>query len=843
MKKIKITITLFISLFTLINLNAQEQFERLYRSTNWENYGLDIVQTNDNGFLLLSVGKHPDSIHFRHANITKLEPKGDIQWSKNYDFDDEILANGELTLLENDSFAFSTLCFKAIMNKVITKADGTGEVVWSKKVGEVDSSMFLNPSGSGDLLTLPDGGLAFFDLASNQVTGTDLLMTRLDTVGNLLWSTTYQNSLNGTIFNQQTSDAEHTLNNGFVLGGTVSNLASINSLILNLDSLGSVNWGKQYNLEIGNLLASQIRTVESTLDSGYVVGGSYTNTSQLSSGYVMKVDSIGRIVWTYLINDPNFLVIANVFINSVLPQNDGTFNILGVHNNPSTFITKPFVMNLSPDGTINWQNYFYENSSAAFNINLDLDNLIPTQDGGNAAFGLVYEATGINNTPIPYVLKIDQNGESSCQDTSALLAVPINVNVDSLDVTTGILTNIENHDLEAENYNQFDIPILSLDAPSFCEGEPILHTFDATVDGAVSYEWSTGDTTAMITVTQEGMYTVMVRVEKDICFTMCDTTMITIIGPPTAEIVPFFDDYCANGFVVLQAQGGGTVEWSTGETEPFLLVDELGTYSVTITNQCGSSSASITVDQFPSAPEISISSNTNNYCLDGTAILGVNGAEGAQSITWSPVNDAVAIIQVTDLDPVYSVIADWNFCGADTASIQLTPPVVSADISIEVDSFCSAGFINLMANYANAQSIEWSTGETTDGITISEAGTYLLTAISDFCDNDQAEIDITPCISPFDCVEIPNAFTPDGDEINDSFWPVIPAECADIQVVEIQIFSRWGELIFETTDPNQRWDGNYEDEPAASDVYVYSIRLVNGIGERGTRKGDLTLLR
>ena len=148
-----------------------------------------------------------------------------------------------------------------------------------------------------------------------------------------------------------------------------------------------------------------------------------------------------------------------------------------------------------------------------------------------------------------------------------------------------------------------------------------------------------------------------------------------------------------------------------------------------------------------------------------------------------------------------------------------------------------------MANFANAQSIEWSTGETTDGITISEAGTYLLTAISDFCDNDQAEIDITPCISPFDCVEIPNAFTPDGDEINDSFWPVIPAECADIQVVEIQIFSRWGELIFETTDPNQRWDGNYEDEPAASDVYVYSIRLVNGIGERGTRKGDLTLLR
>ena len=469
--------------------------------------------------------------------------------------------------------------------------------------------------------------------------------------------------------------------------------------------------------------------------------------------------------------------------------------------------------------------------------------MISTQDGGSAAFGYVIEDSGADTLAIPYFLKIDQNGESSCQDTSSIEIFPLTVTVDSLDVTTDILNNIEELVLESETFGDFSTPILSLDAPSFCEGEPILHTFDATVPGATSYEWNTGDTTAMLTVMEEGMYIVEVRVEEDICYTLCDTTMITIIGPPTAEIVPNFASYCSDGFGTLQTQGGTEYLWSTGEITNSINITDLGTYFVTVTNQCGSSSTSVSIDQFPATPEITISGNTNNYCIDGTAVLGVSGADGASSIMWSPGNETGPAIQVTDLSPVYMVTADFEFCGAATAEIQLTPPLVSAEIGVSVDSFCSAGFMNLMANYANAQSIEWSTGETTDAITISETGTYTLTAISDFCENAQDEIDVTPCISPFECVEIPNAFTPDGDALNDSFWPIIPQECADIQVTEIKVFSRWGELVFETRDPNLRWDGNYNNDPAASDVYVYSIKLVNGAGESGTRNGELTLLR
>jgi gliding motility-associated-like protein len=838
MTKIKITITFFFVFLSLFGLQAQEQFERLYRSTNWENIGLDIVQTGDMGYLLFSIGKHPDSTMYKHANVTKLEPKGDIQWSKSYEFDTEIILDGELTLLANDSFAFSVLYDTLITNKVVVVADPTGEVVWSTKLGEI------TPTGTGDLIMTLDGGLALFDAASNQPTGALPMMSRLDTAGNLLWTNTYNGNFGITAFDQPSFDAKSTLENGFILGGAASELVSTNAYLMNLDSLGGVNWSKRYNLGVGNLSSTVFRSVESTLDSGYVAGGTFTNTFQQTSGWVIKVDSIGRVLWSHIINDPTLLVPNNVFINAVVPQNDGTVNVLGIHNIPSTFSSRSFVLNLSPDGTINWQNYFFENQDIQVNTNLNLDNLISTQDGGNVAYGHILENDILDGTFIPYVLKIDQNGESSCQDTSSFISGSVSVQVDSVSVfVDSTLSIFDTVEVEAETYGRFSVPVLSLDAPSFCEGEPILHTFDATVPGAVSYNWSTGDTTAMITVMEEGMYTVEVRVEEDICYTMCDTTMITIIGPPTAEIVPNFDGYCSTGFVILQAQGGGTFEWSTGAIEPIILVDELGTYSVTVTNQCGSSSASVGIDEFPVAPEISISSNTNNFCEDGVAIISVNGADNASAITWSPTNEIGSFIQVSDLTPVYSVLADFGVCGTATTEVQLQQPVVDLSIVVNLDSFCIGGNATLTAAANNANNFEWSTGETTPSIMVSEPGTYVVTAVSEFCDNIISEADITPCVSEFDCVQIPNAFTPDNDDTNETFYPVIPEECGDIQVTSMKIYSRWGELVFDSTDPNQRWDGTYNDEPAASDVYVYAISFVNGIGERGTRSGDITLLR
>ena len=66
---------------------------------------------------------------------------------------------------------------------------------------------------------------------------------------------------------------------------------------------------------------------------------------------------------------------------------------------------------------------------------------------------------------------------------------------------------------------------------------------------------------------------------------------------------------------------------------------------------------------------------------------------------------------------------------------------------------------------------------------------------------------------------LPNAFTPNGDGLNDLYGPV----GAGVLDYHFMIFSSWGELIFETTDPNQFWDGRYKGKIVKLGVYAWSL--------------------
>jgi gliding motility-associated-like protein len=92
-------------------------------------------------------------------------------------------------------------------------------------------------------------------------------------------------------------------------------------------------------------------------------------------------------------------------------------------------------------------------------------------------------------------------------------------------------------------------------------------------------------------------------------------------------------------------------------------------------------------------------------------------------------------------------------------------------------------------------------------------------------------------------VNVPNAFTPDGDGINDVFFVSLSAVPLDL---EWSIFNRWGELVFESTDPMAQWDGTYQGQPAPQGVYVYQLTY-RKVAETGVvaekLRGHVTLLR
>lgn len=91
--------------------------------------------------------------------------------------------------------------------------------------------------------------------------------------------------------------------------------------------------------------------------------------------------------------------------------------------------------------------------------------------------------------------------------------------------------------------------------------------------------------------------------------------------------------------------------------------------------------------------------------------------------------------------------------------------------------------------------------------------------------------------------DFPNAFTPNGDGLNDVFRPIF--RCP-VLAAHLRIYNRWGQMVFETRDPDAGWDGKTDGEEAASDVYAWQLEyevLRDGVVEKRMEKGDVALLR
>lgn len=95
------------------------------------------------------------------------------------------------------------------------------------------------------------------------------------------------------------------------------------------------------------------------------------------------------------------------------------------------------------------------------------------------------------------------------------------------------------------------------------------------------------------------------------------------------------------------------------------------------------------------------------------------------------------------------------------------------------------------------------------------------------------------CPCPFN---LPNAFTPNGDQVNDVFRPVGDCKFVDFSM---QVFNRWGQQVFSTTEPETGWDGTSNGQPVPSDVYVFWLNYQTTIpgSPRVSEKGSLALLR
>lgn len=134
----------------------------------------------------------------------------------------------------------------------------------------------------------------------------------------------------------------------------------------------------------------------------------------------------------------------------------------------------------------------------------------------------------------------------------------------------------------------------------------------------------------------------------------------------------------------------------------------------------------------------------------------------------------------------------------------------------------------------------WSNGSNSPSINITKEGQYWVKSVSKMCGirTDSVYVKFKNC----DCdVFIPNSFTPNEDDKNDFFCPVFQCEYGFFQ---LNIYDRWGNTVYSSTNINGKWDGRFKGNPCPDDVYIYRLEAVQkGNEKKIIRTGHISLFR
>jgi len=130
-------------------------------------------------------------------------------------------------------------------------------------------------------------------------------------------------------------------------------------------------------------------------------------------------------------------------------------------------------------------------------------------------------------------------------------------------------------------------------------------------------------------------------------------------------------------------------------------------------------------------------------------------------------------------------------------------------------------------------------------ITWSDSGTYVLSAIR--YDGPCPSNEVTYIITITQCDDliywVPNTFTPDGDSDNEEWGPVFTAGY-DENSFSLIVLNRWGGIIWESRNPNAKWDGTYDNKPCQEGVYTWVMKFsLTDSPKKIKKQGHVTLIR
>jgi gliding motility-associated-like protein len=178
-------------------------------------------------------------------------------------------------------------------------------------------------------------------------------------------------------------------------------------------------------------------------------------------------------------------------------------------------------------------------------------------------------------------------------------------------------------------------------------------------------------------------------------------------------------------------------------------------------------------------------------------------------------------------------------------------PSPTAGIEVDPEYIDSSDPSTTVSNTSNgAVSYLWNMGDGGEPLTVFEPGLYtyplyqldeytilLLVTAENGCTDST---DVTVFIDNDVIIYVPNAFTPDDDAYNQTFEPVI---ASIIDQYHLELYNRWGELIFESYNKNVGWDGTYNNVRVQDGTYTWKITISTNGTNKIVKYGHVSVIR
>jgi gliding motility-associated-like protein len=372
--------------------------------------------------------------------------------------------------------------------------------------------------------------------------------------------------------------------------------------------------------------------------------------------------------------------------------------------------------------------------------------------------------------------------------------------------------------------------------------------------GPYTYQWSHDTTLQSLNLTNlsSGPYILTVTDDFD-CFIVTDTFWVQDDAGPNITYNNIINESCSNSNGLIEASiTGGTapyqVEWNTSPVQNSLTISNLseGEYVIEVSDANNCINTDTIRLENHKEPVLSVDILAIDSCLNcrGIAMANVIGDDLPYNYSWSSnaaVNDSVigSLCQGNHIITISDGICD--------ASLSFNMPGLAGPVADFYASpwevYVEDGWINFYdQSVGSVVGWEWNFG---DGFTsglqnpahqYTELNTYPVSLMVEDANGCTDSVFYDILVKDISSAFFPNAFTPDGDGLNDVFKPV------NIYLTNyrISIFNRWGQKVFESTDPDYGWDGMFNGTMAPTGVYTYISRFTHDYGDNITK--DLKLM-